>query len=232
MMKAADVMTENVITVYPDTSVREISFVLLKHRISAVPVVDSDRKVLGVVSEGDLMRRVGKNSASRHSWWLELISAGGTSAEDYIRSHGRQATDVMTSEVVSIPKDMPLHEIAQLLERRRIKRVPVVDEGRLVGIVSRANLLHGLASQRSDPEKVVASDDATIRRKLLDAISEELGLNTGLINVVVNDGVVQLWGVVSSEAERKAAQVAAENVRGVKAVENNLGHVPLWAGAY
>lgn len=231
-MKAINVMTRRVVTVEPDTQVREVVALMLKYKVSAIPVVTVDQKVIGIISEGDLMSRVENKSHPRHSWWLEAFYFMQNTPEEYVKAHGRKARDVMTTDVVSVSEDTLLYEIAQLLEKKRIKRVPVIRDGKLVGIVSRANLLHGLASQGSAAESSVSPDDATIRNKVLDEISGQLGLNTGLINVIVNDGVVQLWGVVSSETERKAAQVAAENVSGVKAVENNLGSVPPWAGAY
>lgn len=231
-MKAADVMTRNVISVERDTPVREIAGLLLTHRISAVPVIDANRRLLGIVSEGDLMRRIQSNSPKHRSWWLEAFSLAQSTPDEYVKAHGSKASDVMTSSVLSIGEDTPLHEVATLLEKKHIKRVPVVREGRVVGIVSRANLLHGLASQRPAPRDLVSADDSAIREKLLNEISGEIGLNAGLINVVVKGGVVQLWGVVDSDAQKKAAQIAAENIEGVKSVDNNLGFVPPWAGAY
>ena len=229
-MQAADVMTTSVITVQPDTGVREIAFLLLKHRISAVPVVDAEQQVLGIVSEGDLMRRAENDTDSRHSWWLAAIFSAEAKAGEYVKTHGRKAGDVMTRNVVVVTEETPLHEIARLLEKHRIKRVPVVRKGRLAGIVSRANLLHGLATEKADagPGSV---DDRTIREQLRHTLSAEAGINTGLINVTVRRGVVQLWGVVDSSTEKKVAQVAAENAPGVEAVENHLGQVPPWAWA-
>lgn len=231
-MKAMDVMTRNVVTVQPDAQVREIAALMLKHRISAVPVVDADRRVLGIISEGDLMRRVENNTHSRHSWWLEAFYFTQDTPGDYVKAHGRKASDVMTTEVVSITKDTSLYEIARLLEKNHIKRVPVVREGRLIGIVSRANLLHGIAAEGGGGSVPGPVGDAEIREELLDTLSREAGLDTALINVIVTDGVVQLWGLVDSESEKKAAQIAAENIAGVRRVENNLGHAPLWVGGY
>ena len=224
-MQAMDVMTKNVITVQPDTGVPEIARLLLTHRISAVPVVDEDRRLLGIVSEGDLMRRVETDTESRHSWWLEAISSTQDRAREYVKSHGRKAKDVMTRGVIGVTEDTPLYEIAGLLEKHHIKRAPVTRGGRLVGIVSRANLLHGLAAKGVEVTGPGSSDDQTIRDNLLHALSKETGLDTALINVIVKDGVVQLWGLVGSDTERKAAQISAESIAGVKAVENNLGQV-------
>lgn len=225
-MQAADIMTTNVVTVRPDTGVREIAGLLLKHRISAVPVVDPDQRVLGIVSEGDLMRRAENETDDRHSWWLEAIFSTHDMAGDYIKTHGRNAGDVMTRNVVTVTEETPLYEVARLLERHHIKRVPVIRDGSLVGLVSRANLLHGLIAKGAEGGGPSAAGDKTIREELLHALSQEAGLRTALINVIVNDGVVQLWGLVESGTERKAAQIAAENTRGVKSVENHLGEIP------
>ncbi len=231
-MQAANVMTATVIAVKPDTGVRDVAHLLLKHRISAVPVVDDDLRVLGIVSEGDLMRRAENDTESQHSWWLEAFLSTQDRAGEYIKTHGRTAGDVMTRHVVTVVKETPLYEIAQLLEKHHIKRVPVVDDEKLVGIVSRANLLHGLAAKGAEAVNPSSVDDQAIRERLLNVLSEDAGLDTVLMNVIVKDGVVQLWGLVSSSNEKKAAQLAAETMSGVKAVENHLGQVPPWVAAY
>ncbi len=228
-MRARNVMTTNVITVQPDTGVPEIARLLLKYRISAVPVVDADQRVFGIVSEGDLMRRAETDTESRHSWWLESFVSTQDRAGEYIKTQGLKAGDVMTRDVVGVTEDTPLYEIAGLLEKHYIKRVPVTRDGRLIGIVSRANLLHGLAAKGAESTGPSSSDDQTIREKLLHALSKEAGLHTALINVIVSDGVVQLWGLVGSDTEKKAAQVSAENTPGVTAVENYLGQAPIGA---
>lgn len=225
-MQAADIMTTNVITVYPETEVREIARLLLKNRISAVPVVDAGQHVLGIVSEGDLMRRAESDTNKRHSWWLEAIFSNQDRSKEYIKTHGRKASDVMTRDPIGVTEDTPLYEIAELLEKNHIKRVPVTRDGQLVGIVSRANVLHGLAATKAESPRPSSTDDQTIREKLLHVLSEEAGLDTALINVIVNKGVVQFWGLASSRAQIKAAQIAAENTPGVKSIENHLGQVP------
>ncbi len=227
-MHASDVMTTNTIYIHTDTPVPDIAQLLLEKRISAVPVVDQEMKILGIVSEGDLMRRPENETESRHSWWLEAIFSTRDWARDYIKTHGRTADDVMTRQVIVVSEDTPLHEIAQILEKHHIKRVPVVRNERLVGIVSRANLLHGLVTK--EPKTVSGNDpdDKEIRRQLLKTLSEETGLTTALINVTVKDGAVQLWGTVNNATDRKAAQLAAENTPGVKSVENNLKQITVW----
>lgn len=224
-MRAVDVMTPNVITVTLDTEVREIAGLLLEHNISALPVVDASGNVLGIVSEGDLMRRVENGTGRRKSWWLRSIFAGANDASEYIKRHARKAGEIMTPNPVTITEDEPLHRVARMLEKQHIKRVPVVRDGKLVGIVSRANLLQGLAAGSTVESETVADD-----RAIRDAIIKEIRNNTGVwverINVIVSQGVVQLWGLVDSQQQKIAAQVAAENTPGVKSVENNLGMMP------
>lgn len=222
-MQAADVMTTNVISVTADAEVREIASLLLEHGISAVPVIDADQRVLGIVSEGDLMRRV-ENDTEHKSWWLKLIS--GSSAGEYVKSHGRRAGEIMTPKPVTIGEDEPLHRIASLLEKHRIKRVPVVRDGKLVGIVSRSNLLRGFSVTAPDTGLDVSADDREIRDAILKEVDENTGVLVDRINVIVAEGNVQLWGLVENQEEKLAVQVAAENTSGVKAVENNLGFVP------
>ncbi len=231
-MQAADVMTKDVITVSPQTEVREIVELLIKHRISAVPVVDANHKVLGIVSEGDLMRRVENDTDKRDSWWLSALFSGANDAEKYIKSHGRKAVDVMSTDLVTIKDDMPLYKIAQTLEKHHIKRVPVVKDGKLVGIVSRANLLQGFAVVASGATESGSDTDQNLRDKVVRELVDKVGLTGGRINVVVSEGEVQLWGLVENGTEKKAAGVAAEGIKGVKSVVNNLGVAPPAARAY
>jgi CBS domain-containing protein len=227
-MRAADLMTTNVVTVGAQTPVHEIATLLLTRRISAVPVVNQDHRLVGIVSEGDLMRRPENDTERRHSWWLAAIASRQQKAGEYIKAHGQTAGEVMTSKVFTVTADTPAHEIATLLETHHVKRVPVVEDGRVVGIVSRANLLHGLAATKGGKPSGDPVEDRTIRDTLNESLSEEIGMDMALVNVVVDDGVVQLWGLVKSGIEKKAAEVAAENVDGVKKVQNYLGQVPEW----
>lgn len=221
-MKAADIMTREVVTVTPDTNVAEIARLMLERGISAVPVVENGAPV-GIVSEGDLMRRVETGTEPHLSRWLELFLSRDSVAADYVRTHGRSARDVMTSEVISVGEATTVAEIAELLESRAIKRVPVLaEDGRLVGIVSRANLLQCLASRAAPPSSVTV-DDQRIRDALLDELgSQDWAGSPDPGNVIVEDGVVHLWGLVRSPEVRKAMVVAATNVPGVKAVEDHM----------
>jgi len=220
-MKAKDVMTTKVVTVGPDMPVNAIAALFLERHISAVPVIDDDRRILGIVSEGDLMRR-GTAERPRSSWWLAAFGNAEELAREFTKTHGQRAKDVMTREVVTVTEETPLAKIAQLLEERRIKRVPVVRDSRIVGIVSRADLLRALAVQDIKPMVPVTQDDRVIRDQLLAVLKREPWADTHLLNILVSDGVVHLWGLVGSDAEQKALRVAAETIPGVRGVEDHL----------
>ena len=225
-MRARDIMTVNVISVSEDTPVHDVVSLLLRHRISAVPVVDSDSKVTGIVSEGDLLRPEGDaRTGIARPWWLEAVFAGKT--VEFAKSRARKVGAIMTRDVYTVTPDTQATEIAGLLERHRIKRVPVVDDGKLVGIVSRANLLHGLAGAIVERHEPGAGKDRDIRDKLLQVLLEEHELDTVLVNVTVENGRVRLWGVVENAEEAELAERAAKAIPGVTSVENNLGAGPL-----
>ncbi|EHA15772.1 CBS domain-containing protein [Halomonas sp. HAL1] len=227
-MQAIDIMTPKVVSVGPDAEVSEIARLLLHHRISAVPVVDAEHRVIGIVSEGDLMRRVEDDDGHGRSWWLTLF-AGGKSASDYVKSHGRKAHEVMTPNPMTVEENTPLHTIARLLEKHRIKRVPVVRDGKLVGIVSRANLLQGMANAAVAPTQS-PMDDRKIREAILKEVEDNTGVQTEGISVIVDGGVVEVWGLVESLEQKQAVTVAAENIPGVMKVENHLGLMPRGVG--
>ena len=227
-MQAADIMTTNVISVGPDTTVQEVAQILLEKHISAVPVVGENERLLGIVSEGDLVRRVETGTAPGKSWWLALFTGTADRQAQFVKTHGRRASDVMTPDPVTVEPGTPLDKVARTLEAHRIKRVPVVFNGRMVGIVSRANLLHGLAS--AGPADAAATvDDRAIRDAILETISDELGVSSVYVNVIVRNGVVELWGSVDNDAKAHAIVVAAETTEGVKRVVNHIGRVPNWA---
>src|SRR5262249_9653059 len=159
----------------------------------------------GIISEGDLLRRSETGTARQRSWWLELLSSNKELAKDYLKSHGRTATDVMTREVVTVEESTPLSVVGDILESRHVKRVPVVREGKLVGIVSRANLVQLLASADLTPASSSApQEDRAIRKKLLAELKTEKWAEASPANIVVTDGVVHLWGQVLSEEEQRA----------------------------
>jgi CBS domain-containing protein len=219
-MKARDVMVSPVITVKQSCTVREVAKTFLEHRISGVPVVDDQGKLVGLVSESDLMHRSEAGTERRRSWWLLALTAGETLAADYIKAHACRVTDIMSRNVITAAPDMPLRDIAALLGKNSVKRVPIVENGQLVGIVSRANLVQAVASSRAGPG--VSPSDVAIRDKLLAHLKTQPWAHTGLLNITVTDGIVNLWGITSSDAERKAIRVAAECAPGVHAVNDHL----------
>lgn len=222
-MLAVDIMTASVETVAPDTKIAEIARRLLARNISAMPVVDDQGHVVGIVSEGDLMRRSENDTERQPSWWIKVFAEPEDRARDYIKTHGMCANDIMSRNVISVSESTPLAEIAETLERHHIKRVTVMRDDELVGIVSRANLLRGLVAAG-------AKTDASKSDRELRAAIEKAALNAGLkaehVSVVVADGVATVWGMVESDAERSAIGVAAERVPGVSQVENNINVMP------
>jgi CBS domain-containing protein len=225
-MQAADIMTTNVVSVGPETSVQEIASLLSERGISGVPVVDGKRQLVGMISEGDLMRRVETGTQLRRSWWLEMLSTNTELASEYVKTRGRRARHVMTPDVVSITEATSLAEIADLLERHRIKRVPVVRDGILVGIVSRANLVRALASSGGQTTGAGTDRDDVIRDRLLAELKRQKWAEASPGNVIVTDGVVHLWGTILSEEERQALRVAAENIAGVRGVQDHTTLMP------
>ncbi len=227
-MQARDVMVSPVITVGRTATVREVAKILLEKRISAVPVIDHAGKVIGIVTEGDLLRRAEVGTERPYSWWAHFLAGDATIAADYVKSHAVRIEDVMTADVVTATPETPLHEIATLLEERRIKRVPIVNNaGNLVGIVSRANLIQVVASSRPKLEMTVP--DWTIRQKLLDELKKQSWAHTHNLGVTVANGIVDLWGYVETNDERKAIRVIAEAIPGVVIVNDHLVNRPVFA---
>lgn len=229
-MKAADVMVTNVITVGPEASVQDVAQILLSARISGVPVVDQNGELLGIVSEGDLMRRAESGTGRRRPWWLAIFTGKEALAAEFVKEHSRRVTDVMTRDVVTASPDTPLSTIANLLEKNGIKRLPVVRDGKVVGIVSRANLLQALASAGNKIELTALADDSSIRDSVLNQLNAEPWTRPSLINVIVHDGTVELWGIVDSASEKRAVRVAAEVTPGVRVVNDNLIIRPVESG--
>ena len=220
-MKAADVMVKSVITVSPDAVVSEVVDRLVENRISALPVIDTGGKVVGIVSEGDLVRRVEAGTELRRSHWLEWMVPNQTLAAEFVKSHSRRVSDIMTRRVISVTPDTPLDEVATILESNGIKRVPVIDNGKLVGIVSRSNLVQALATIYKQAVSATV-DDAKLRTAIMEQLETKSWSHPSLLNVTVKDGTVDLWGIVESSAEKQAVRVAVEVTPGVKAVKDNL----------
>ena len=227
-MRAMDVMTSKVITVDENASVTTVAKLLAERGISAVPVVDSENRVIGMVSEGDLLHRAETGTERRQSWWLEMMASTNRLAGDYIKSHSGNVKDVMTRDVLSVTETTSVADIAILLETNRIKRVPVLRDGKLVGIVSRANLVRALAMTINEPTSSTEADDRTIRDKLLAELKVQRWAEVAPANITVKDGVVHLWSSYLSEQEKRALVVAAENIPGVRRVEDHLRPVPAY----
>lgn len=227
-MKAKHVMVSPVITGTRGMSVRDVAKVLSDNRISALPIADEAGNIVGIVSEGDLIHRAEIGTQKQRSWWLSLLTSNVQLAEEYARSHAKKVDDVMTHEVVSVDPETPLSDVAQLFEKRRIKRVPVLKDGRLVGIVTRANLVQAIATAPQKEHRPLADEE--IREKLQKRLEAQPWANVTMLNVTVSDGVVHLWGIVRSEAERNAIRVAVESIPGVRAVKDNLAleSLPAW----
>ncbi|MCW5636676.1 MAG: CBS domain-containing protein [Rubrivivax sp.] len=213
-------MTTAVVTANPDTPVTDVARQLLERRISAVPVVDGNGSLVGIVSEGDLMRRPEIEGPRRRSWWLLLAADPVAQAIDYMKAHGGLAREVMTRTVVSVDEQASLEHIAALLEKHGIKRVPVLRAGKVVGIVSRADLLHGILARQDAPQP--PADVGGLRERVAAEISAS-GLRGEFINVIVSGGAVHLWGATFSEEEREAARLAASRAAGARRVESHLG---------
>ena len=229
-MRAMDVMTTDVITVDPEMTIQALATLLAERGISGAPVTDAAGKLVGVVSEGDLLHRAEIGTARRHrirrrSWWLDHFAADA--ARDYIKSHGRTVNDIMTRDVVTVTEDTDLGDVAALLEARRVKRVPVMQGDKIVGIISRANLVRALGATRGAPPRQAEGDDRTIRSQLLAELDREEWARVWPEDVLVRDGVVHIW-VSSDEPEEKkqALRIAAESVAGVHSVEEHIVPAP------
>jgi CBS domain-containing protein len=219
-MQARDVMTAKVVTVRPDTPVTEIAKLMIDNRISGLPVVENSGRLVGIVTDGDLYRRSELGTDRRRHSWLEIFGLDTEAANDYIEAHGRTARDVMTTDVIAVAPATSLRQIADLFETKQIRRVPVVADGEVIGIVSRANLVRALASLAS-ADSLGSLTDRRVRDLVL---AEYKRLPWGLRSeedVVVTDGVVHLWGYVPSDVELIALRVAAGAIPGVKGFKDH-----------
>ena len=228
-VQAQDVMTRTVVSVTDEADVREIARLLLQNRISAVPVVDGDGKLVGIISEGDLLHRVESGALRPASWWLQLFLLPEEQARKYVKTHGLRARDVMTRRLITADENTSLEAIADVLEAHRIKRVPIVRDRKLIGVVSRADLLRGLAARQTDTTPSVAD------RAIKEAIEKELaeaGVMARRVNIIVANGIVHIWGTVITPAEKEAVRVAVESTPGVKEVRDNVAALPPDERAY
>jgi len=220
-MNAADVMTHHVISVVPHAPIAQAIRLMLDERISGLPVVTGDGRLVGIVSEGDLLRRAETGTEGSKPSWLQVIFSDRRLADDYIHTHGRRVDEVMSGDVVTVTPETPLEDIVTLMQKKRIKRVPVLRGDRLVGIITRADLLRALARALRGAV-ATGADDAAIRELVLAGIAREPWAPRRGITVTVAGGVVDLDGVIFNEAHRRALCVIAENVPGVKSVNDHL----------
>ncbi|HTM74092.1 MAG TPA: CBS domain-containing protein [Pseudolabrys sp.] len=220
-MYAKDVMTSTVISVEPNSTILQAARQMLQHHISGLPVIDHDGGLVGILSEGDFLRRRETATERRHSRWLEFLMGPGRLAVEYSHSHGSKVAEVMTPDVHTVTEDTSLEEIVELMERYRVKRLPVMRGKKVVGMVTRSNLMRAMVSlSRAEPK--TGKDDASIREMLLAEMQKESWAPAAMANVVVCDGVVELWGVIIDERQREALKIAAENIPGVRAVKDHL----------
>ncbi|MCC7046013.1 MAG: CBS domain-containing protein [Alphaproteobacteria bacterium] len=221
-MKASDIMTAAVVSVAPADTVQHAAELMVKHRVSALPVVETNGKLVGMVSEGDLLHREETHTEKKRSWWLEFVTGYETRAKEYVKAFGLHVRDVMTPGAVTVVESASLSEIAEILETKHIKRVPVMRGSSVVGIVSRANLVQAIASL---PRLVVPDstpDDAAIRARVMAELRKQRWAPGSTANVVVHNGVVHLWGTVFTAGERSAIHVLVERIAGVRGLQDHM----------
>jgi CBS domain-containing protein len=228
-MRAADVMTVKPVSISPDASIIEAIRLMLQRRFSGLPVVDKNDALVGIVTEGDLLRRAETGTQRKRPRWIELLIGPGKLATEYVHTSGRQVRDVMSPKVQTVTEDASLEDIVQLMERHQIKRLPVVRGDKLVGIVTRANLLRALAIVASETKPATA-DDTSIRGRIYAELEQQPWAPINLLDIVVRKGVVHLWGVLLDERQRDAIHVAVENTPGVKSIEDHLVWVEPMSG--
>ena len=224
-MRARDVMTKDMVKVGPDATVGDIAALLVQHRIGAVPVVSNTQQLIGIVSQTDLVHRSETGTEKKRKWWLELFVDPDAMAREYVKSHGHKAQDVMTRLVVSVSENASLAEVADVLDTHRIRQVPVVSEGRLVGMISRADLVRALA-EASNTAPATRPDNGALQKAIWDEIKSQPWLKSAFVNLAVRDGVVELWGAVESDEQHRALKVLVEGVSGVEKVEDNVTLLP------
>jgi CBS domain-containing protein len=229
-MRAHQIMTRPVISVTPETTIVDAANTMLRKHVSGLPVVDAAGKLVGIISEGDFIRRSEIGTQRKRGRFLKFILGPGQQAADFVHEHARKIGEIMTPEPVTIGEDTPLEEIVRLMEKNNVKRLPVTRGDKIVGIVSRSNLLQAVASlAREFPDPT--ADDDHIRNRVIDVLAKNDWCPFGL-SVIVRDGIVHLSGVITEERSRQAAIVAAENVTGVNKVHDHLCWVDTMSGMY
>jgi CBS domain-containing protein len=220
-MEAGQIMTSPTITISPGASVRQAIKMMLDNHVSGLPVVDENGVLAGVVSEGDLLRRAEIGTERHRPKWLDFLLGPGRSASDYVHSHSRRVADLMTSDPVAVEEHASLEVVVALMEKNSVKRVPVLRDGIVIGIVTRADLLRAFIDATEEP-KLAPRRDADIKSDILAAIAGEKWAPAGSIHVAVREGHVTLQGTILDDRERDAIRVCAENIPGVSAVTDEL----------
>lgn len=228
-MKASDVMTSDVVSIRPQATILDATQLMLERRISGLPVIDASGTLVGIVTEGDFLRRIETGTQRKRGRLLEFLLGPGRLANEYVHTAGRKVDEVMTRDVRTVEEDAPLEKIVYLMERHRIKRIPVVRNDKVVGIITRANLMRAVAMLALEARPAPASD-AAIRERLIADLKNQSWTPFGAIDVAVTDGVVKLTGALTDERERQALRIAAENVSGVRKVEDHLIWVEPYSG--
>ncbi len=223
-MRAGDIMTQEVISIAPEATVAEAAALMVKEHISGLPVIDADRRLVGIITEGDLLRRTEMGTAPGKPRWLEVLFGRNQIADQYIRSHSRRIEDLMTADVAVASEESELGDIVAIMQRRQVNRVPIVRGQSVVGIVTRANLLYAMSL---NPPRPVTAGDREIKYR----INEELRgrpWTAKQLQLAVHDGVVDVWGLITDERQRTALHVAIENVPGVRQIRDHLLWVSAW----
>ncbi|MDF2118603.1 CBS domain-containing protein [Roseiarcaceae bacterium H3SJ34-1] len=227
-MLVENIMTTPVISVDPSASIQEAAALMLAHRISGLPVVRRDGTLVGMLTEGDFLRRGELGTERKRSWWLELLVSPGKIADEYVHTHGRKVEEVMSNNVATTPRNAPLDDVVTTMNRHNVKRLPVVENGKVIGIIARSDLLRALARAQPSSDPVAAGDERI--RTDIEAELAKQSWGHGSIHVNVKDGAVILSGVILDDRERQAARVAAENVAGVKSVSDEIVWVEPMSG--
>lgn len=220
-MKAQDIMTRQVVTVTPDTPVPVAAKLMTEHRISGLPVIAKDGRILGVVSVSDLVHRVETGTQRKRKWWAVLFTDNQSLAREFVKTHGQTVADIMTRKVVCVAADADLRHVADVLDRNNVKRVPVLDQGKLAGILSRTDLVRAVATAQIGTN-AARGEDGEVQRKLIERMDQQPWLSPTLVHPVVTTEQVELWGFVSNEEQHRALRVLVAEVAGPRAIKDNI----------
>lgn len=222
-MKAKDVMTHCLVSIAPDAPIEDAIARMISHQVSGMPVIDTEGKLVGMVTEGDFLRRAEMHTEAPRRRWLELMLGPGSEAAEYVHSHGHTVRDVMAPNVVTVGTEAPLKEVVDLMEQHAIKRIPVLADGRVVGIVSRADLMFALGAYLIKPKKGAPAGDEVIYRMIMTELKKQPWCPIQSLSIRVRNGFVDLVGTIFNEQQRRALHMLVKNVQGVKGIHDHLG---------